>query len=126
MENLAEVTNISTNIMGTLSIELKVKGMRKPQDFILYPISKTDEYLKIQSDTRIAKVDLNGNGFMSKSHQSGAYFMHLNIDKLTPFNFSKSDWRQIVEYVGLTDGENIGEANILSNNEGAKSIFGLD
>jgi len=54
--------------------------------------------------------------------------MHLQIDKLTPFNFTKSDWQQIVEYIGLTDSKEAGKEEngvIQSDNSGAKSIFNL-
>jgi hypothetical protein len=120
-----EVVNISKNVMGTLSIDMKIKGMRKSQKFVVYPITKDSKNLVIQSKTRIAKVDLNGKGLCSKSHQSGAYFVHLQIDKLTPFEFKPSDWRQIVEYIGLTEGDSVGGV-VVTDNSGAKSIFGLD
>lgn len=126
--NTTELLNISKNIMGTISIDLKIKGMRKPQDFIFYPINKESKYLLIQSETRIAKINLDGCGLMSKSHQNGAYFMHLSIDKLTPFQFSKTDWQQIVDYIGLTESHEAGKKEngiIHSDNTGAKSIFNL-
>jgi hypothetical protein len=126
--NNVEISKIRKNCMGTLSITMRIKGMRKDQEFILYPINKDSTNLKIQSDTRIATVDLDGNGKMSKSHQSGAYFHHLNFDKLAPFAFSKSDWNQIVDYIGLTESKEAGKKEngvISSDNSGAKSIFNL-
>lgn len=126
--NNVEISKIRKNCMGTLSITMRIKGMRKEQEFILYPINKDSTNLKIQSDTRIATVDLDGNGKMSKSHQSGAYFHHLNFDKLTPFAFSNSDWNQIVDYIGLTESKEAGKKEngvISSDNSGAKSIFNL-
>jgi len=123
-----DLQGIQKNIMGTISIDLKIKGMRKAQDFIFYPINKDTKSLIIQSDTRIGKINLDGVGAMSKPHQSGAYFHHLNIDVLTPFSFDKSDWQQIVEYIGLTDSKEAGKEEngvIQSDNSGAKSIFNL-
>ena len=128
MKNLAVVENIKKNMMGTLSIQLKIKGMRKSQDFITYPINKESTYIKIQSNTRIAKINLDGLGKMSKSHQSGAYFHHLNLDKLTEFQFSKNDWKQIVDYLGVTESDSAGKKEngvMHSDNSGAKSIFNL-
>ena len=124
--NTVEILNIRKNIMGTLSIELKIKGMRKSQDFIVYPITENAKQITIQSNTRIAAIDRNGKGLCSKSHASGAYFHHLQIDKLIPFEFSKDDWRQVVEYLGLTEGKNVGDSVVKTDNSGAKSIFGLD
>lgn len=40
MQIFANVENIKINRMGTLSIQLKIKEMRKSQDFITYPINK--------------------------------------------------------------------------------------
>lgn len=114
--------------MGTLSIDMKLKGMRKAQEFTLYPINKDTTELMIQSDTRIAKINLDGKGLVSKSHSNGAYGIHLAIDVLTPFEFSQKDWQQIVEYIGLTESNEAGKKEnrfIFSDNSGAKSIFNL-
>lgn len=126
--NTAQVKGIRKNIMGTISIDMRINGMRKDQDFIFYPINKETKKLVIQSSTRIANVNLEGKGLMSKSHQNGAYFLHLQFDKLTPFEFNKTDWQQIVEYIGLTASEEAGKKEngiISSDNSGAKSIFNL-
>ena len=120
--NKAMISKIGKNCLGTLSITMKIKGMRKDQEFIVYPITKDSTDIKIQSDTRIGIVDLDGNGKMSKSHSSGAYFHHLNFDKLTPFTFDTSDWKQIVDYIGLTEGTGTNTV-VQVDNTGAKSIF---
>lgn len=123
--NTVEVLNIKKNIMGTISIVLKAKGMRKEQDFILYPITKESTSLKIQSATRMGNVNLEGKGLMTKSHANGAYFHHLAMDKLTPFEFSSKDWKQIVDYIGTTEGDTVGESIVKTDNSGARSIFNL-
>ena len=46
------ISNIRKNCMGTISFSGKFKGMRKAQDFIVYPINKETEQLQIQSDGR--------------------------------------------------------------------------
>lgn len=123
--NTAEVFSIEKNIMGTLDIIFKIKGMRKPQDFLLYPITKESKNLKIQSNTRIAFLNLEGKGKMSQSHQNGAFFHHFQMDKLTDFEFSQTDWQQIVDYIGTTQGDLVGSSVVKSDNSGAKSIFNL-
>lgn len=124
--NTALISGIKKGSLNAISFEMKIKGMRKFQEFIIYPISKGDKRIVIQSDTRIGKIDLNGNGQMSKSHQSGAGFAHFNLDNLTDFKIDNSDWRQIVEYIGLTESNCNQESPIQYDNSGAKSIFGLD
>jgi hypothetical protein len=62
-------------------VTLKLDGMRKAQDFVVYP--KGDENaLTIQSETYIAKVDPEtGAGILAGPHASGAYFHHLAFGK---------------------------------------------
>lgn len=78
--------NDKPNCLGTLDISAKLGSMRKPQDFVVYPIKKqigpTDRIL-IQSDTRIGYVYLDsGEVHLSKPHSSGAYFPHLSEAQL--------------------------------------------
>lgn len=83
------IANIHKNRMGTISFDAKFAGMRKPQEFIVYPIKAGDDakQLLIQSDTRIGHINTEtGSVKMSKPHANGAYFIHLYeaivIDKL--------------------------------------------
>ena len=74
------LTNIRKNCMGTVSFDAKFNGMRKLQDFIVYPINTNDpaKSILIQSDTRMGQICLStGVVCMSKSHASGAYGVHL-------------------------------------------------
>lgn len=74
------LNNIHKNNMGTVSFDGKFDGMRKPQDFIVYPMQAGDDLSKIsiQSDTRYGHIYLDdGRVFMSPSVSSGAYAHHL-------------------------------------------------
>lgn len=74
------ITNIRRNAMGTASFDGKFSGMRKPQDFIVYPMHQGNaaQAATIQSDTRIGNVCLiSGTVRLSKPVASGAYFHHL-------------------------------------------------
>lgn len=84
------ISNIRKNCMGTVSFDGKFQGMRKAQDFIVYPIhaDSSKVRIKIQSDTRIGFIELeDGRVLMSKPQASGAYFRHLSgaryVDKLS-------------------------------------------
>jgi len=127
-KNKVQVNNIHTNIMGTISFNMKIKGMRKFQEFSIYPIDKDTKILTIQSDTRIAKLSLDGRGLMSKSHSNGAYFMHFSIDTLTPFIIEGEEWQELKNKISLTQNKKAGlkENGIIhSDNSKAKSIFDL-
>jgi hypothetical protein len=128
-----EILGLKKNILGTTSIEMKISGMRKPQVFSVYPIGKddTDKIITIQSETRIGKIDLGtGRGLMSQSHSNGAYFVHFQMDKLTPFTISESDLEELKMHIFRTAGSNVGTRGIVSDNSGASRLFanggGLD
>lgn len=121
--NVATLSNIHTNRMGTASFDLKLVGMRKPQDFIVYPITKETKELTIQSDTRIGTINVStGKGKMSQSHASGAYFHHLNFDKLTDFELSADDLDKLTSGIKKTAGDSVGSNGITTDNSGADKI----
>jgi len=125
--DFAQLSNIHRNIMGTISFDLKIKGMRKPQDFIVYPISagESNKSIMIQSDTRIGKIDLIGGvGVMSQSHSGGAYFMHLSLDKKTVFKLSDADLDTLKVKISGTAGDRVGSMGISSDNSGASMMAG--
>ena len=122
----AEIFGLKRNIMGTTDIEMKIAGMRKPQSFIVYPINKDDsaDIITIQSETRIGKIDLStGRGLMSQSHANGAYYIHLQMDKKTPFTISESDLEKLKMQIFKTAGDNVGSRGIVTDNSGASKLF---
>lgn len=122
----AEILGLKRNFMGTTDVEMKISGMRKPQSFIVYPISKDDskEIITIQSETRIGKIDLStGRGLMSQSHSNGAYFVHFQMDKLIPFTISESDLEDLKMQIFKTAGDNVGSRGIVSDNSGASGVY---
>lgn len=52
------ITNITKNCMGTISFDGKFEGMRKAQDFIVYPMKETAVAARIQSDKRAGYISL--------------------------------------------------------------------
>jgi predicted nucleic-acid-binding Zn-ribbon protein len=119
-----EMSRFHRNIMGTLSFDLKLGNMRKSQEFIVYPISKGDDSIMIQSDTRIGRITMsNGMGKMSQSHPNGAYGVHLSMDKLIPFQLDPSQILQLREELAKTAGKNVGSSIVKSDNEGASQFM---
>jgi hypothetical protein len=77
------ISNFHKNCMGTMSFDGKFPGMRKAQDFIVYPIKagEVPKEIEIQSDTRFGAVELaTGKVFMSKPHANGANGWHLALE----------------------------------------------
>lgn len=115
-----EITSHRKNIMGTLSFGLKMPGMRKPQEFIVYPVSSESDVIRIQSDTRFGIIGMkNGNGLMSQPHASGAYGHHMSIDKLTPFSLSDAQLEELKEKLSMTAGKSVGSSIVKTDNSGA-------
>jgi len=70
--------------MGTVSFDGKFDGMRKAQDFIVYPMhaGNNASKAKIQSDTRIGSIDLTtGLVTLSPARQGGSYGAHMALAK---------------------------------------------
>lgn len=84
------------------SINLKLGNARKEQEFTIYPYNG-EGYFILQSDTRIAKVDMNGKGHVSKPHSGGAYFIHLSFEHI-PIQLTDEQMTSIKLMV-LGDGE---------------------
>ena len=78
------IDNFVKNKMGTVCFDGKFEGMRKPQEFIVYPLHEGDPAtdVKVQSDTRIGFISLKtGEILMTPSFPSGAYGPHLAFAK---------------------------------------------
>jgi len=125
-----KITKIYVNSMGTASFIGKLdKGMRKEQDFSVYPISKDSKskVITVQSDTRIGRIDLEtGKGVMSKSHSNGAYFVHLQIDNLTSFQLSEGDRSALQVKIFLSSDSEAGKSQngvVISDNSGAINVL---
>lgn len=83
-KQMSQVTNVKKNCMGTVSFDGKFAGMRKPQDFIVYPMHAGNQTsaVKVQSDTRIGIIHLDsGKVMMSPSRAGGSYGVHLALIK---------------------------------------------
>ena len=64
--------------MGTVSFDGQCQGMRKPQDFIVYPMQDSGEIIRIQSDHRFGRLDLaTGKGVLSANRKQYANGMFL-------------------------------------------------
>jgi hypothetical protein len=116
--------NVKKNIMGTISFSHKFQGMRKAQEFIVYPKHEcNDSKLMIQSDTRIGILDaVTGKVTLSKPHSSGAYGHHLVIDKLTACQIDDADLLTLRNAV-IASGDNIvGQSFVKTCNIGALTI----
>jgi hypothetical protein len=118
------ITQIRKNIMGTISITAKFNGMRKAQEFIIYPIKAGDDAttLLLQSDTRIGRINLiTGAVLMSPPRAGGSYGVHLAfasiIDTLNTEDLAGLKFRLV-----QTASPMAGSSVVYCDNSGADNV----
>lgn len=122
-----KILDIKKNCMGTLSLICKFNGMRKEQDFIVYPIKNSDDANKImiQSDTRIGYIYLDsGDISLCPPISSGAYSPHLlfikTIDKI-----NDDELVNLKLSLFNTKGDLVGDnaLHVYTDNSGAEKVL---
>lgn len=119
------ISNIHRNIMGTISFDAKFDGMRKAQDFIVYPMNKNASVAEIQSSTRFGKIDLaSGKVVISKPKANGAGSLQLAISPTDGGTLSQDDLNNLKASIRDTAGASVGSAGVVSDNSAAATVFG--
>lgn len=115
------IENIHTGIMGTVCFDGKFKGMRKPQDYIVYPIQAGGDNRKarIQSDKTSGYIDLKSGDVVILD---GAHFIGpikcsdiLSGEELLLFKSG----------IESTASGKAGKRNVFSDNSGASGVLSL-
>jgi hypothetical protein len=118
-----KISNMKRNIMGTLSFDMKVEGMKLPQDFIVYPMNAGDTSIKIQSDKRFGRLNLStGEGIMNKKNVNNASSIHLSRGDNMTFKLTSSQLSSLKSAIKSTGGKSVGNAGISSDNSGAMEL----
>ena len=116
--------------MGTCDIHIKASGMRKEQDFIVYPISSGSDASKItiQSDTRFGYIDMT-TGTLSltpaKNNANSWDFSIAEIDKtIKTDQLTQEEINQIkMEVFGTTNSMAGNNGIMYTDNGGAVNIL---
>lgn len=110
------------------SINLKLGNMRKAQNFTIYPFREGDTHIIIQSDKRIARIDIKtGKGLVSSGKGGHPGFHALNsmfnpqLIQLSEVDLSTI--RMIIFTEGAT--MQIAKGIITADNSGAKNILDM-
>ena len=109
----------SAKVSGVFkSFWLKLPGMRKEDDFTIYPYSGGDT-ATLQSGTRILQLDLRtGKALVSKARSGGAYFVHLNPALGATFiDFPKDKLVEIQGYLWNNAGMHQDSGIVIENKE---------
>ena len=119
------ISNIRRNIMGTTSFDGLFPGMRKAQDFIVYPMKESAELAQIQSDTRIGFIHMEtGTVTMSKPKPGGAYFIHLNGAQIIGRLSGEELLLLKAAIMGSAHGKAGTNGIVYTDNSGALGVFG--
>lgn len=120
------ITNIHRNRMGTVSFDGKFDGMRKAQDFIVYPFHAGNQTTaaKVQSDTRIGMIHLTtGQILMSPSRQGGSYGVHLALAQPAGTLTGEELMLFKAQIAGTAHGKAGSNGIIYTDNSGAMEVF---
>ena len=123
-ETASPITNYHKNFMGTLSFDLKVKGMRKPQDFIVYPITGKTNIIRIQSDKKWGEIDVTtGKGILSKTgNNSWAFALDVSNRNVNKFDLTPEELEELKSKIRETSGKEVGNVIITTDNSGAELL----
>lgn len=111
------------NIAGTISFTGQFAGMRKPQEFIVYPMPDSSVTITVQTDTRIGRINLDtGEVKLSKPHANGANLAHLVIDRSKVEQLGTEDIETLRGWVRSTGGVEVGSSVLTVDNTGAIAL----
>lgn len=113
--------------MGTVSFDGKFSGMRKAQDFIVYPMQDSGEIISVQSDNRFARIDLStGQVVMSAAatcHAGSAWLLLCRIRKTTKNDTIPAEELQVLrQWIKSTGGLEVGDSFVKCDNIGALAL----
>ena len=116
--------------MGTTSFTAKFAGMRKEQEFIVYPIAKDSDTAVImcQSESRWLEIDSTTGKCEITSAQSGHHNrwllqMQQMRGKSISFTLPAADLQALKMHIFVTADKKAGSSMIFSDNSGAINII---
>lgn len=125
-----KIVKYKKNCMGTLSITLQAPNMKKPDEFTVYPIHKGQEEqpIRIQSEYYWAEIYPEKSEIHFSSRRKNATSWSFSYDKtfgkIKVFPIDKEILAEILEKIGETSGEKVGNNAIgmYSDNSGASKF----
>lgn len=122
------ISNCHKNMMGTVSFDGKFPGMRKAQDFIVYPMHDSGTEIRIQSGNRFGRIDLDdGKTILSASsgsaHAGGTWLTVCEIrGTASRFVLAEEDRATLRQWVKSSGGLLVGRSIVLTDNTGAMAL----
>lgn len=122
-----KISNLNRNIMGTVSFDGQCAGMRKPQDFIVYPMQDSGERITIQSEHRFGRLDLaTGKGILSanKTQYANSIWFAMCVARRTAvaIQLEAEDLQTLRGWIKSTGGVEVGASFVKCDNTGAIAL----
>jgi hypothetical protein len=122
-----QISGCRRNIMGTVTFDGKCAGMRKPQDFIVYPMQDSGPNITIQSDHRFGQIDLDtGKGVLSanRAQYANAPWLGLCVINGTAIDveLATEERETLRQWIKSTGGVLVGRSIVKCDNTGALAL----
>lgn len=124
---MTTLSNFKKNILGTVSFDGKFDGMRKAQDFIVYPMQDSGMIISIQSEHRFGYINLeNGAVEISANHAQYANSLKYQVDSIRGLTKQSTlcleDLQNLKTWIKSTGGLEVGDSFVKCDNTGAIAI----
>jgi hypothetical protein len=121
------ISNCHKSIMGTLSFDGKFPGMRKAEDFIIYPMHDSGTEIRIQSDHRFGCIDLDSGAVLLSARRADyANAAWLTVCQIrgtaVRFTLAEEDRQTLRQWVKSTGGILVGSSFVKTDNTGAMAL----
>jgi len=114
--------------MGTLQFDAKFAGMRKEQNFLVYPMNEKSNIIFCQSESRWLEINSETGECEITSSASGHHnrwllVMQRSQGKSRKFTLPNVELQHLKMQIFLTAGKSVGNKVITTDNSGAKEII---
>lgn len=125
-----QLNNFKKSTMGTIKFDAKLPGMRRGQNFIVYPISKDSEttIISCQSENRWLEINTKTGAAeittaQSRHHNRWLLSMQRATGKSKKFTLSHVDLSALKMHVFTSADKNAGNKVMTTDNSGAINIL---
>lgn len=127
MNPINKISNCKRGIMGTVEFDGQFTGMRKAQDFVVYPMQDSGNIISIQSDHRFGRIDLaTGKGTLSANRAQYANSIWLAVcmaqKGAVDIDLAHEDLQTLRGWIKSSGGICIGSSFIKCDNTGAIAL----
>lgn len=126
-----KLENVKTGFMGTIEFDAKFPGMRKAQNFSVYPMheeGESDKIIRCQSDSRWLEINSETGECeittAQQGHHSGIMLAYQKAArKHKEFTLPEVELSHLKMQIFTTQGKEVGNSVARTDNSGAVNIL---